>query len=218
MKAVLLLSGGLDSAVALWHLRTSGWDVLPFAVDYGQRHVRELEAARAIAGAAGVTLMVAHLPQLRTVFGNSNSQTGVIAVPEGHYAAPTMAQTVVPNRNMVLLSLATAYAVASGAATVAYAAHTGDHPIYPDCRHGFVEAMKGALFLCHDKPIALLAPFLTMDKAAVVRLGHSLGVPFGLTWSCYAGGLRHCGRCGTCVERREAFTLAGVADPTEYER
>ena len=217
MKTVVLLSGGLDSAVLLYALRAEGQDVLSFAVDYGQRHVRELEAARAIADAAGVTLMVAHLPQLRTVFGSGNSQTGEVAVPEGHYAAPTMAQTVVPNRNMVLLSLAAAYAIARGASAVAYAAHAGDHPIYPDCRPGFVEAMQSPLYLCHETPIKLLAPFLTMNKAAIVRRGAALGVPFALTWSCYKGGDRHCGKCGTCVERREAFATAGVNDPTEYE-
>ena len=140
-------------------------------------------------------------------------------MPEGHYAEESMKQTVVPNRNMVLLSLATAWAVATKSEAVAYAAHMGDHAIYPDCRPEFAEAMSDAMRLCDWHSIKMLRPFLypvPMDKTAIVKLGTGLKVPFELTWSCYVGGDKHCGRCGTCRERVESFQLAGVADPTEY--
>jgi 7-cyano-7-deazaguanine synthase len=128
-----------------------------------------------------------------------------------------MRVTVVPNRNMILLAVAIGHAIASGADAVAYGAHAGDHAVYPDCRPAFAEAMAEAAGLCHYDPgVTLLRPFIDRTKADIVRLGAALGVPFALTWSCYEGGVRHCGRCGTCVERREAFTLAGVPDPTEY--
>jgi len=118
---------------------------------------------------------------------------------------------------MLLLSVAIAWAVSTGSKGVAYAAHAGDHTIYPDCRPEFVEAMASAAALCHFEPVMLLAPFDTYTKAEIVALGASLSVPFSETWSCYAGGRKHCGRCGTDVERKEAFALAGIVDPTEYE-
>ena len=127
-----------------------------------------------------------------------------------------MKSTVVPNRNMIMLSLAAARAIAVGADGVAYAAHSGDHAIYPDCRPEFADAVAAALRICHYTPIELERPFVDMTKADIVRLGAELGVDFSKTWSCYKGGEKHCGKCGTCVERREAFRLAGVPDPTEY--
>jgi 7-cyano-7-deazaguanine synthase len=133
---------------------------------------------------------------------------------EGRLAGP---DSVVPNRNMVLLSLATAWAITRGAGAVAYAAHASDHHVYPDCRPAFVEAMREALNRSHYTPVRLLTPFLGLMKSDVVRVGNRLGVPFGATWSCYTGGAKHCGSCGACKERRAAFRLAGVADPTVYE-
>ncbi|HEY0409758.1 MAG TPA: 7-cyano-7-deazaguanine synthase, partial [Candidatus Dormibacteraeota bacterium] len=143
-----------------------------------------------------------------------------VEVPDGHYADETMRITVVPNRNAVMLAIAHAVAVAEGVPTVAAAFHAGDHPVYPDCRPAFVDAFRRMQTLATEgfgPRDMLVTPFLHLDKAAIVRAGHRLGVPFERTWSCYRGGDRHCGRCGTCVERREAFTLAGVADPTAYE-
>lgn len=128
-----------------------------------------------------------------------------------------MKLTVVPNRNMILLALAGAWAVSTKSEAIAYAAHAGDHAIYPDCRPEFAEAMQGALLLCDWHPVRIARPFLAMSKADLVKLGAELGVPFALTWSCYKGGDKHCGKCGTCVERREAFELAGVPDPTKYQ-
>ncbi|MFM9146691.1 MAG: 7-cyano-7-deazaguanine synthase, partial [Verrucomicrobiota bacterium] len=139
-----------------------------------------------------------------------------VKVPEGHYEEESMKATVVPNRNMLLISVATAWAVSLRAESVAYGAHGGDHAIYPDCRPEFAEALDRAVRLADWHEVRLERPFVKMDKAAIVRRGAELDVPFSLTWSCYVGGERHCGKCGTCVERKEAFRLARVTDPTDY--
>jgi 7-cyano-7-deazaguanine synthase len=128
-----------------------------------------------------------------------------------------MRATVYPNRNLIMLSLAAGMAIVRGAEGVAYAAHGGDHPIYPDCRPEFVDAARQAFRVGNWEPIDLIAPFITWKKEDIVRRGADLGVPFAETWSCYKGVRGgHCGTCGTCVERREAFSLAGVPDPTVY--
>lgn len=214
-RTALIYSGGVDSTVLLAHLLAEGREVHCLSVDYGQRHRRELEAARAICAHYGVDHRLADLRALAPLFG-SNALTGGVKVPEGHYEEESMKATVVPNRNMLLISVATAWAVSLKAESVAYGAHGGDHAIYPDCRPEFAEALDRAVRLADWHEVRLERPFVKMDKAAIVRRGAELDVPFGLTWSCYVGGERHCGKCGTCVERKEAFRLAGVADPTEY--
>jgi 7-cyano-7-deazaguanine synthase len=128
-----------------------------------------------------------------------------------------MKQTVVPNRNMIMLAVAIGHAVSLKFDSVAFGAHAGDHAIYPDCRPVFASAMDVVAQLCDWQAIRLLRPFIGYSKADIVRIGHELGVPMQLTWSCYKGGDLHCGKCGTCVERREAFQLAGVSDLTQYE-
>ena len=214
-RTVLIYSGGVDSTVLLAHLRAEGREVRCLSVDYGQRHRRELEAARAICAHYGVDHRLADLRALAPLFG-SNALTGGVTVPEGHYEEESMKATVVPNRNMLLISVATAWAVSLRAESIAYGAHGGDHAIYPDCRPEFAEALDRAVRLADWHEVRLERPFVKMDKAGIVRRGRELEVPFGLTWSCYVGGERHCGRCGTCVERKEAFRLAGVPDPTVY--
>lgn len=214
-RTALIYSGGVDSTVLLAHLQAEGREVHCLSVDYGQRHRRELEAARAICAHYGVDHRLADLRALAPLFG-SNALTGGVKVPEGHYEEESMKATVVPNRNMLLISVATAWAVSLRAESVAYGAHGGDHAIYPDCRPEFAEALDRAVRLADWHEVRLERPFVKMDKAAIVRRGAELDVPFGLTWSCYVGGERHCGKCGTCVERKEAFRLAGVDDPTDY--
>jgi len=214
-RTALIYSGGVDSTVLLAHLLAEGREVHCLSVDYGQRHRRELEAARAICAHYGVNHRLADLRALAPLFG-SNALTGGVKVPEGHYEEESMKATVVPNRNMLLISVATAWAVSLRAESVAYGAHGGDHAIYPDCRPEFAEALDRAVRLADWHEVRLERPFVKMDKTAIVRRGAELDVPFGLTWSCYVGGERHCGKCGTCVERKEAFRLAGVADPTDY--
>lgn len=216
MKYVLLFSGGLDSTTALYQLKNEGHEVQCLAVDYGQRHKRELEAARSIAKKAEVPFHLLDLRSARILIAGS-SQTGDIDVPEGHYTQESMKLTVVPNRNMIMLSMAIGWAVNLKFDAVSYAAHAGDHAIYPDCRREFVEAMQKASRLCDWHPVEVVAPFVDKTKSEIVKIGHKLSVPFDLTWSCYKGGDLHCGKCGTCVERQEAFELAHVADPTHYE-
>jgi 7-cyano-7-deazaguanine synthase len=216
VKTVLTLSGGMDSTVLLYHLKAMGHHVRCLSVDYGQRHRKELVAAAVIARGADCEHRVADLSGLGFLFAGSSQTSPEIAVPEGHYAEPSMKTTVVPNRNMVLLSLATAWAVATKSDYVAYAAHAGDHAIYPDCRKEFADTMSKAIELCDWHPVFLARPFIDKTKADIVKEGIQLGVPFDKTWSCYKGGEYHCGACGTCVERKEAFQLAGAKDPVCY--
>ncbi len=216
MKLVLVYSGGLDSTVLLYHLLAEGHEIHCLGIDYGQRHRRELVAGQAICERLGVEYRVADLTAIRPLLKGS-SLTDSVPLPEGAYDFENMKSTVVPNRNMILLSLAIAWATSLRADVVAYAAHAGDHVLYPDCRPEFAEAMDRAAALCDWNPVRLLRPFIEMGKGDIVRRGAELGVPFELTWSCYQGGQRHCGRCGTCVERRGAFARAGIPDPTEYE-
>lgn len=216
-SAVVVLSGGLDSSVLAFWARSKGYAPLTaLTVLYGQRHIRELESARAIASVLGVPHEVVDLSGAAELFKGSALTTDGGDIPHGHYAAESMKATVVPNRNMVLLSLGIALAVREKAKEVFYGAHAGDHTIYPDCRPEFYAAMKQAASLADWHTVHLHAPFINMTKAQVAALGATLNVPLGLTWSCYEGGTTHCGRCGTCTERREAFTLAQVEDPTEY--
>lgn len=216
MKIVVVLSGGLDSSTLLADLHAKGNDLLALSVDYGQRHRRELLAAEAIAAEYHVPWHLADLVSLRGILGGSSQTSDKIAVPHGHYTDESMKQTVVPNRNMILLAVAGALAISRKADAIAYAAHTGDHAIYPDCRPAFIAALAPALRLAGWDPVALLTPFIAWTKADIVRRGGLLKVPFALTYSCYEGGQQHCGECGTCVERREAFILAGIEDPTRY--
>ncbi len=216
MKVILSYSGGLDSTVLLWYLLAEGHEIRCLGVNYGQRHKKELEAARALCSLRGIEYEVADLSSLQKMFAGSSQTSKEIEVPEGHYAEESMKLTVVPNRNMVLLSLATSWAVATKSDRVAYAAHHGDHAIYPDCRSEFAEAMNTAITLCDWHPVQLWRPFIDNTKASLVSWGDRLGVPFEKTWSCYKGQEFHCGKCGTCTERREAFQLTGVKDPTQY--
>jgi len=206
----------MDSTVLLYQLLQAGDEVKALSINYGQRHSRELEAARALCTELGVEHRVADLSGLSDLLAGSALTSSDIEVPEGHYAEDNMKATVVPNRNMILLSVAAGWAISSKYDRIAYAAHSGDHAIYPDCRNEFAEALDGAIRLADWHEVSLYRPFVDMTKADIVSLGAKLGVPFEKTWSCYKGQDLHCGRCGTCVERREAFYLAGVEDPTTY--
>jgi 7-cyano-7-deazaguanine synthase len=219
--AVVLVSGGLDSVTLAHLLHHRGHAPLHLvSVDYGQRHRRELDEARACAERLGARWDVVELGSLGRLLGGSALTDSTVEVPDGHYADESMRVTVVPNRNAVMLAVAHAVAVARCAGVVAAAVHAGDHPVYPDCRPEFVDAFRRMQTLAtagFAAPDLLVTPFLHLTKADIVRTGARLGVPFAQTWSCYRGGDRHCGRCGTCVERREAFALARVDDPTDYE-
>ncbi len=203
MKIVSLLSGGLDSSTMLFDLLADGNDVHAVSFDYGQRHgKRELAAARTIAALARVPHKIVRIDP--TLFAGT-SLTGGGPVPHGHYEEGSMKQTVVPNRNMVMLALAASYAITIKADAVAYACHAGDHAIYPDCRSEFVVAMGAALSLCDWHKIQLITPYVSLTKRDIAVRAKQLGVPIAETWTCYEGGKHPCGVCGSCVERTEAL-------------
>ncbi len=213
---ILIYSGGLDSTVLLYHLRASGSLVDCLSFDYGQKHRREISSARFLCDSLGIPHSTVDISALNTLFGKSALTDQSTPVPHGHYTDETMKSTIVPNRNMIMIAAGIACAISRGADAVAYGAHCGDHAIYPDCRPEFGETLNQAAQLCDWRPIRVVFPFISMSKAEIVKRGTELRVPFNQTWSCYEGGKAHCGRCGTCVERIEAFHEAAIADPTIY--
>ncbi|WAM31751.1 7-cyano-7-deazaguanine synthase QueC [Caldicellulosiruptor naganoensis] len=216
MRALVVLSGGMDSTTLLYDVKNKGYETYAISFNYGQKHAKELEFAKKTCE----LLKVPHKIVDISFFAELAPSALTVAswqIPEGYYTDETMKQTVVPNRNMVLLSLATAYAISIKAQKLFYGAHAGDHPIYPDCRKEFVEAMKKAIYLCDYHTVELEAPYIDLKKEDILNIGLKLGVDYSLTWSCYKGGQKACGRCGTCTERIEAFKKVGVKDPIEYE-
>ncbi|MGH3158327.1 MAG: 7-cyano-7-deazaguanine synthase QueC [Streptosporangiaceae bacterium] len=220
-EAVVIASGGLDSTTLVYHLRAQGSRMRLLSFDYGQRHRKELESACQIAEALGLPHHVLDLRPVGALLAGSALTDPGVGVPDGHYTDESMRATVVPNRNALMLDVAVGVAVANGCDAVAFGAHGGDHAIYPDCRPEFVDAFTTAARLGNAGFLVpgfrIFAPFLLLSKTDIVRLGAHCGVPFERTWSCYKGGTQHCGRCGTCTERREAFQQAGLPDPTTYE-
>ncbi len=218
-RAVAVVSGGMDSVTLAYMLDFEGYDLHLISIDYGQRHAKEIGYARRCAERLGASFDVVDISEVGRLLGGS-TLTDDIDVPHGHYAAENMAVTMVPNRNAIMLSIAYGVAVARKAALVAAAVHAGDHYVYPDCRPDFIKAFdrmqRKAVEGFGEESLYLHAPFIGKTKAGIVEVGVELGVPYGDTWSCYEGGELHCGQCGTCTERKEAFELAGVPDPTEY--
>ncbi len=219
MKTLVICSGGLDS-VTLAHKVAAERELLALlSFDYGQRHRKELEFAGKCAARLGTEHLTVDISMLGSLLTGSALTEGGIAVPDGHYAEESMKITVVPNRNAIMLAIAYGTAAARSAEAVGTAVHGGDHFIYPDCRPQFIEAFQAMQLHALEglAKIDLYTPFLNRTKAEIVAEGSRLGVDFADTWSCYKGGEYHCGRCGTCVERREAFAIAGLPDPTVYE-
>ena len=212
-RALIILSGGLDSTVLAHDIVARGEKQLAaVSFDYGQKHTRELECAAKQADILHIEHQVITLPFINELFSSALLQSGD-ELPEGHYEDDNMKQTVVPNRNMIMLSIAAGIAISQQRTELFYGAHGGDHAIYPDCRPNFVEAMKRALHLCDWQKLKLHVPYLHDDKAMIVAHGLSLNVDFAQTWTCYAGGAHPCGKCGSCVERVEAFALNKATDP-----
>ncbi len=216
MQTVVLISGGLDSTVALHDAATRGTVVLGLSFDYASKHnARELPCAAWQCAQLGIPHQIVRLDFINELFCSDLLQSGG-EIPDGHYEDLSMRRTVVPFRNGIMLAVAAGVAESQGAQALVIAAHGGDHAIYPDCRETFLGPMAEAIRAGTYANIEVQRPFVNRTKADLVRRGKELRVDFSQTWSCYKGGNRHCGTCGTCVERREAFQLAGVPDPTEY--
>lgn len=208
-KTMCVLSGGMDSTTLLYHLLHEGDEVLAISFDYGQRHKKELEYAARSCQKLGVRHTVMDLTGVGSLLKGNALTSSEINVPEGHYQDETMKATVVPNRNMMMMSVAGAYAISQGCDRLAVAVHTGDHAIYPDCRPKFIESFERALRTGNYVQVSVYAPFLHWTKGEIARLGRSLGIDFDDdTWSCYLGAAEPCGKCGTCVERNEALVEA----------
>ena len=213
--ALIVLSGGMDSTTMLYDYRDEIALALNFS--YGSNHnERERECARYNCRRLGIELVEIDLGFMGRYF-ESSLLSGADAIPEGGYAEDNMRSTVVPFRNGIMLSVAAGLAESRGLSRVMIANHAGDHTIYPDCRPEFIKAMDDAVRAGTFADVKLWAPYTNMTKSEIAARGAEVGVDFGHTYSCYKGGEKHCGRCGTCVERREALALAGVADPTVYE-
>ncbi|WP_038171936.1 7-cyano-7-deazaguanine synthase QueC [Verrucomicrobium sp. BvORR106] len=216
MKTLVLLSGGMDSVTALYWAARETEVAGCVSFDYGSKHnAKEIPMAAWHAQQLGVRHDVIRLDFMDQLFASDLLKSGG-DIPDGHYEEQSMKRTVVPFRNGIMLSIACGLAESQDAGGVVIAAHSGDHAIYPDCREPFMQSMASAMTFGTYAQVELLRPFIAQDKAGIAKLGAAYGVDFAHTWSCYKGGDIHCGTCGTCVERREAFQDAGVPDPTEY--
>lgn len=214
-KSVIILSGGMDSVTLLYDKCKD--IALAITFDYGSNHAKkEIECARYHCKKIGVEHIVIPLTFIKDYF-SSSLLNGAEAVPNGHYEDQNMKSTVVPFRNGIMLSIACGLAESRGLSNVMIANHAGDHAIYPDCRATFIESMSEAMSYGTYEHIKVIAPYTALSKGQIAEIGKNIGVDYSMTYSCYKGGERHCGKCGTCIERKEAMAYAGIDDPTEYE-
>jgi 7-cyano-7-deazaguanine synthase len=215
-KVVVIFSGGMDSFTVLNLAVKQGLEVFALSFDYGQRHKKELDYASLACKTLGVRHKVVDISAINQLIGGS-SLTSDIDVAEGHYEEESMKSTVVPNRNMILLSMAVGYAVSINASKVYYGAHSGDHAIYPDCRPEFVHKMNDVCAIANYEAVEIVTPYLDVSKTAILTAGLAMGLDYNQTWTCYNGREKACGKCGACEERLEAFNDNGVTDPLAYE-
>ena len=212
MKALIVYSGGMDSTVLLHEYKEQ--IKLAVSFNYGSKHAaQELEKAQINCEKLNIRHLVVDLPFINKLFRSSLLQ-GQEEIPEGGYNAENMSSTIVPFRNGIMLSIAAGIAESNGLDTLLIANHSGDHFIYPDCRESFIDAMNDAIRQGTEKEVALLSPYCDLSKRDIALRGHKFGIDFSNTYSCYKGCETHCGKCATCMERKEA--LAGF-DPTLYE-
>lgn len=216
-KAVIVYSGGMDSRTVLAKAIKADRTVFPITMFYGQSHAKEIEYAKMVCEDLGLKHKLINMDFMSEIANNSSLTNPNMTMPEGHYEEESMKDTVVPNRNMMLLSIAIAYAVNIGADEVWYGAHGGDHAIYPDCRPEFVRAMGHAAHVANWDPIKLIVPYLNRSKIDILKEGIEMGVDYHMTWTCYNGRDKACGKCGACQERLEAFKVNDFIDPLEYE-
>ncbi|MGM0521175.1 MAG: 7-cyano-7-deazaguanine synthase QueC [Pseudomonadota bacterium] len=213
---VVIYSGGMDSFTVFHRALREGRNVHALSFDYGQRHRRELDVATHVCQALAIPHQVVDIRAIHGLMDNSALTNPERNVPDGNYDSENLAATVVPNRNMVLLSLAIAKAVNIGATRVDYGAHASDHALYPDCRPEFVDAMNHAAGIANFSPVTLHAPYLHASKADILRDGLAMGLDYTHTWTCYEGKALACGKCGSCRERLAAFEQNGAVDPLSY--
>lgn len=212
---LMVVSGGMDSTTMLYEYADR--IALAITFNYGSNHnAREIECARYNCDKLGIELIVVDMPFVGQLF-ESSLLSGAEAIPEGNYDDDNMRSTVVPFRNGIMLAVAAGLAESRGLKHLMMANHGGDHAIYPDCRRGFVDAMSRAIAEGTYDRITIDAPYTDITKTDIARRGAALGIDYSHTYSCYKGGKKHCGCCGTCTERRQAFADAGLPDPTEYE-
>lgn len=216
MKIVAVVSGGMDSVTILHKLVREGNEVKAISFNYGQRHVKELEMAKQNCKDLGIEHKIVDMTFLKELVSNS-ALTSDIEVPEGHYEDENMKLTVVPNRNMIMASIAIGWAVNLEYDAISLGVHAGDHAIYPDCRPEFIISLNKVAKIANYKPIQVLAPALYYTKVEILGEGLKLGVDYAKTWTCYKGKEKACGKCGSCQERLEAFRKNGAQDPLEYE-
>lgn len=213
--ALIIVSGGMDSITMLNEYKED--IALAVTFDYGSNHAeKEISFAKLHCERLGIPHLVIPLAFIHQYFKSSLLE-GADAIPEGHYADENMKSTVVPFRNGIMLSIACGLAESNGLKKVMIANHAGDHAIYPDCRATFIESMSEAMAYGTYEHINICAPYTGITKTDIAKHGKKLGLNYAETWSCYKGGEKHCGKCGTCVERKEALHDAGIEDPTEYE-
>ncbi|MGJ8524734.1 7-cyano-7-deazaguanine synthase [Halomonadaceae bacterium LMG 33818] len=215
-RAVVIYSGGMDSFTVLHRAIREGYEVAALSFDYGQRHRRELDAAKRVTTQLGIEHKIVDITAIHGLIGNSALTDTSQEMPTGNYDSDNMKSTVVPNRNMILLSLAIGYAVNIEAPYCFYGAHGGDHAIYPDCRPEFVARMNDVAAIANYQPVELCVPYLHKDKTDILADGLAMGLDYSDTWTCYLGQEKACGECGSCRERLEAFANQGLEDPIPY--
>lgn len=216
-KVVVIYSGGMDSYTVLHKAIEEGLTPFALTFDYGQRHIKEIKVASDVCNELGIHHKVIDISAINQLIGGSSLTDSSIDVALGHYQNDNMKSTVVPNRNMILLSLAIGYAVSIGAEKVYYGAHSGDHEIYPDCRPIFVEKMNEVAAVANYEQTEIHSPYLKSDKIGILKDGLRMGLDYSKTWTCYNGREKACGKCGSCTERLEAFEKNGLTDPIAYE-
>lgn len=214
-NSVIIVSGGMDSITLLYDRKDE--IALGISFDYGSNHnAREIPFAKMHCERLGIKHITIKLDFMHQYF-KSSLLDGAEAIPEGNYADDNMRSTVVPFRNGIMLSIATGIAESNNLDQVLIANHGGDHTIYPDCRPEFINAIDAAATAGTYNNVKVVAPYTSITKSDIARIGKRLGIDYAETWSCYKGGEKHCGKCGTCVERKEALAEAGIEDHTIYE-
>ena len=213
MKVVHIISGGIDSTTLLYELLLEQHQVECITFNYGQKHKKEIEMAKKTCKKLNVNQKIVNITTLLPLL-NSALTSKQIEIPEGHYKDSTMKLTVVPNRNMIFSSIAIEYAVSLDYDAISLGVHAGDHTIYPDCRPEFIDALQNVANVSNYKKITILRPYLFLDKIDIVKRGiHLLNVDYSLTWTCYKGKEKPCQKCGSCIERIEAFKKNNTKDP-----